>query len=312
MSAVRPYEPLDIVRDARGLREYLEAVERRLDELFAGGFGAVDLAAQQALRAGGKRLRPLLAFLSSPPGQDPPVAAGVAVELVHLASLVHDDMLDGATVRRGAPSTWNEFGQRVALASGDRAFALAFRELAGEDRLLDLAALAQTALALAQGEALQRELRFDPQTSAEAQLRLCSLKTGSLFSAACRLGARGASGDSMGEYGMALGIAFQIIDDVLDCDGEADETGKAPGTDLREGIPTLPLLFAAERDETVRAALAGGPVEGVLERVAESGALARAREVARGYALEARSHLNGAAHRTELEALTQAVVERKR
>lgn len=310
MTAVRSYEPLDVVRDARGLKEYLEAVERRLDELFAGGSGAVDLAAQHALGAGGKRLRPLLAFLSSPPGQAPPLAAGVAVELIHLASLVHDDLLDGAPVRRGAPSTWNEFGKHVALASGDRVFALAFNELATEGSLRDLATLADTALALARGEALQRELRFDPGTSVESQLRLCSLKTGSLFSAACRLGA--GSNGALGEYGMALGIAFQIVDDVLDCAGEAGETGKAPGTDLREGIPTLPLLFAAERDEKVRAALAGGPCEGVLERVARSGALERALELAHEYASKACTHLNGDSRRSELEALAQAVVERRR
>jgi len=310
MTAIRLRDPLDVLRDARGLKDYLEAVELRLDELFGGGSGTVDLAAQHALRAGGKRLRPLLAFLSSPPGQAPPLAAGVAVELIHLASLVHDDVLDGARVRRGAPSTWSEFGRHVALASGDRVFALAFCELATEGRLSDLATLAETALALAQGEALQRELRFDPDASIEAPLKLCSLKTGSLFAAACRLGA--GSNGALGEYGMALGIAFQIVDDVLDCVGEAGETGKAPGSDLREGIPTLPLLFAAERDAAVRAALAGGPCEGILDRVAASGALERALEVAHDYARKACTHLNGGSRRRELEALAQAVVERKR
>ena len=310
MSAVRSYEPLDLVRDARGLREYLTAVEKRLDELFAGDLGAVDLAAQHALRSGGKRLRPMLSFLSSPPGESPPPAAGVAVELVHLASLMHDDLLDGATVRRGAPSTWNEFGKDVALASGDRVFALAFRELAGEGRLRDLTTLSETALALARGEALQRELRFDPDTSVESQLKLCSLKTGSLFSAACRLGA-GDNGSALGKYGLALGIAFQIVDDVLDCAGEASETGKAPGTDLREGIPTLPLLFAAERDEQVRSALAGGSCEGVLERIAGTGALERAREIAHEHADKACGYLNGDSRSRELKALAQAVVERR-
>jgi heptaprenyl diphosphate synthase len=311
MSAVRSYEPLDLVRDARGLKDYLAAVEERLDELFAGGMGAVDLAAQQALRSGGKRLRPMLSFLSSPPGQVPPVAAGVAVELVHLASLMHDDLLDGATVRRGAPTTWNEFGPQVALASGDRVFALAFRELAREDELHALATLAETALALARGEALQRELRFDPDTSVESQLKLCSLKTGSLFSAACRLGA-GEENSPLGDYGLALGIAFQIVDDVLDCVGEASETGKAPGTDLREGIPTLPLLFAAERDEVVRSALAGGSCEGVLERVTDCGALERAQTIAHEYADKACSCLTGDVRSRELAALAQAVVERRR
>ncbi len=310
MSAVRSYEPLDLVRDARGLKEYLAAVEERLGELFAGGSGAVDLAAQHALHSGGKRLRPMLSFLSSPPTESPPLAAGVAVELIHLASLMHDDLLDGATVRRGAPSTWSEFGKDVALASGDRVFALAFRELAGEGRLRDLATLASTALALARGEALQRELRFDPDTSIESQLQLCALKTGSLFSASCRLGA-GRDGDSLGAYGLALGIAFQIVDDVLDCAGEASETGKAPGTDLREGIPTLPLIFAAERDERVRSALAGGSREGALERIADTGALERARAIAHEYAKKACGYLNSDSRKRELEALAQAVVERR-
>jgi len=311
MSAVRSHESLEVVRSADGLKEYLEAVEYRLGALFADGFETVDLAARQALSAGGKRLRPLLAFLSSPPGQKPPVAAGVAVELIHLASLVHDDLLDGATVRRGAPSTWNAFGERVAVAGGDRVFALAFRELAHEGELHALATLAETALSLARGEALQRELRFNPGTSVESQLRLCSLKTGSLFSAACRLGA-GEADSPLGEYGMALGIAFQIVDDILDCVGEASETGKAPGTDLREGIPTLPLLFAAERDEAVRAALGGGPSEGVLERVASSGALKRAHGIAQEYADKACSFLNGDSRARELKALARAVIERRR
>jgi len=311
MSAVRSREPLEVVRSADGLKEYLEAVEYRLGALFADGFETVDLAARQALSAGGKRLRPLLAFLSSPPGRKPPVAAGVAVELIHLASLVHDDLLDGATVRRGAPSTWNAFGERVAVAGGDRVFALAFRELAHEGELHALATLAETALSLARGEALQRELRFNPDTSVESQLRLCSLKTGSLFSAACRLGA-GEADSPLGEYGMALGIAFQIVDDILDCVGEASETGKAAGTDLREGIPTLPLLFAAERDEAVRTALAGRSCEGVLERVASSGALERARGIAHEYADRACSFLKGDAHARELEALARVVIERQR
>jgi len=311
MSAVRSHEPLDVVLGAQGLKEYLKAVESRLGALFAESSKNVDLAARQTLSAGGKRLRPSLAFLSSPPGREPPVAAGVAVELIHLASLVHDDLLDGATVRRGAPSTWNAFGERVAVAGGDRVFALAFRELAHEGELHALATLAETALSLARGEALQRELRFKPDTSVEAQLRLCSLKTGSLFSAACRLGA-GEADSPLGDYGMALGIAFQIVDDILDCVGEASETGKAPGTDLREGIPTLPLRFAAERDKAVRAALAGGSCEGVLERIVRSGALQRAHGIAQEYADKACGFLNGDLRTRELEALARAVVERRR
>jgi geranylgeranyl pyrophosphate synthase len=311
VTAVRPCEPRDVVRGARGSSEYLEAVEQRLIRLFEGGSDVVDRAAAQTLRAGGKLLRPLLAFLSSPPDRPAPVSAGVAVELIHLASLVHDDMLDEATVRRGVPSTWSAFGEHVALTTGDCLFALAFTELARDGDPRALSTLAEAALALARGEALQREQRFDPSTTVEERLRLCALKTGALFSAACRLGARD-PGSSLGDYGLALGIAFQIVDDVLDCAGESDETGKAPGADLREGIPTLPLLLAAERDTVVRAALAGGSYDGILERVASSGALERSRRIALDYADRACAHLDGDPRSRELEALAQVVVERTR
>ncbi|HEV3403249.1 MAG TPA: polyprenyl synthetase family protein, partial [Gaiellaceae bacterium] len=112
-------------------------------------------------------------------------------------------------------------------------------------------------------------------------------------------------------FGSSLGVAFQITDDILDCSGVTIETGKIAGTDLREGTPTLPLLLAAREDEVVRAALAGGPLDGVLVRVAATGALERSRELALDYAGRARASLNGELRRDELEALTYAVVNRE-
>src|SRR6185312_3919384 len=156
------------------------------------------------------------------------------------------------------------------------------------------------------GEALQRRQRHDPETTIDGYLERCSLKTGKLFEAACVLGG------GSGEFGLLLGIVFQVVDDILDCAGDTIETGKIPGTDLRDGTPTLPLLFAAETDEVVRAAIAGGPLEGVLVRVAASGALERSRHVALDYATRARSSLAEGSHRPELEALANAVVERNR
>jgi octaprenyl-diphosphate synthase len=166
--------------------------------------------------------------------------------------------------------------------------------------------LADATLRLARGEALQRTQTHDPSTTVESYLERCALKTGALFEAACRLG--GGSGD----YGVALGVAFQIADDVLDCAGATIETGKIAGTDLRDGTPTLPLLLAAQEDDLVREALAGGPLDGALVRVAATGALERSREVALDYAGRARACLNGELHRDELESLTHAVVNRER
>lgn len=294
---------LETVRAAEGLEAYLAGVEAALDDAVAGYPGLVARIGRSALHAGGKRLRPVLAFLASPIDADPPIAAGVAVELVHMATLVHDDLIDGATVRRGHAAAWREHGPEAAKAAGDYLFARAFSVLAAGDPA-GVAILADAALALARGEAMQRMQRYDPDTTIDAYLERCALKTGKLFEAACVLGA------GSGEYGLNLGIAFQIVDDVLDCSGETIETGKVPGTDLREGTPTLPLLLAAREDDVVRAALAGGPKDGALVRVAATGALERSRELALLYASKARAGLDGAERREELEALAEAVVER--
>jgi octaprenyl-diphosphate synthase len=296
---------LEVVRAARGLDDYLVEVESELARAVEAYPGVVNAIGAGALAAGGKRLRPALAFLSSPPEGEPPVAAGAAVELVHMATLVHDDLIDGARVRRGQAAAWSEHGEDAAKAGGDYLFARAFAVLAGTGSAAAVSVLADASLALARGEAMQRAQRHDPETSIDDYLERCALKTGALFEAACVLGG------GSGEYGRLLGIAFQIADDVLDCSGETIETGKVPGTDLRDGTPTLPLLLAASADAVVREALAGGPIEGALVRVAATGALERSRELALHYASEARSCLDGAPRREELEALTLAVVERR-
>ena len=166
--------------------------------------------------------------------------------------------------------------------------------------------LARACLALARGEAMQKRQEHDPETSIDAYLDRISLKTGKLFEAACLLGSRD---ERLGEFGLTLGIAFQIADDILDCVGDTIETGKIPGADLREGVPTLPLLLASREDTVVRDALEGGPTEGVLVRVAATSALQRSREVALDYARKARGLLRD---EPELEALTHIVIDRER
>jgi len=292
---------------APGLDLYLAELEDRLERAVGSHAGVVAEVGADAISAGGKRLRPLLVFLSSPPGITPPVAAAVAVELVHMATLVHDDLIDGAKMRRGHASAWTAHGPNAAKAAGDYLFARAFAELSATGDRAGLAILADATLCLARGEALQRSQRHDPDTSVEAYLERCALKTGKLFEAACRLGG------GSGPFGLALGVAFQITDDILDCSGVTIETGKIAWTDLREGTPTLPLLLAARRDEVVRAALAGGPlVEGALLRVASTGAIEESREVALAYARSARACLNGEVRRDELESIADAVVNRER
>jgi geranylgeranyl pyrophosphate synthase len=297
------------IRDAPGLEEYLEELEVELSRSVGAHPGLVAAVGASALEAGGKRLRPLLCFLASSPEEAQPVAAGVAVELVHMATLVHDDLIDRAEYRRGRASAWTTYGEPAARAAGDYLFARAFAELTADGDPWAVGVLAEAALCLARGEALQHEQAHDPDTTVASYLQRCALKTGKLFEAACTLGG-GRRRPELGEFGLALGIAFQIADDILDCAGDTADTGKASGVDLREGTPTLPLLLAARDDAVVRDALAGGPVDGALVRVASTGALERSREVALDYARRARACLNGD-HREELLTLTYAVVDRE-
>lgn len=296
---------LATARAAQGLDAYLDDVEARLEAAVARYPGLASRAGSDAL-GGGKRLRPLLVFLAAPVGVVPPVEAGVAVELVHMATLLHDDLIDRAALRHGRPAVWSVHGDDVAVATGDYLFARAFGELADTGDVRAVEILAEAAVSLSRGEALQNRQTHDPDTTVESYIERCGLKTGKLFEAACRL-----AGGS-GPFGLALGIAYQIADDVLDCTGDAADTGKVPGTDLREGTPTLPLLLAASVDPVVREALAGGSLEGALVRVAASGALEESRAAARDYAARARAALNGALWRDELEALTFAAVDRTR
>jgi geranylgeranyl pyrophosphate synthase len=293
------------VLDAPGLDTYLGEVEERLDGAVGRYPGRAAIAGAEAL-AGGKRLRPLLVYLASPVGSQPPVAVGAAVELVHMATLVHDDLIDGAELRHGRATVWSLHGSDTAVATGDYLFARAFAELAGTGDVRATGILAEAAVSLSRGEALQRRQARNPGTSIESYLERCALKTGKLFEAACRLAGGSAA------FGLALGIAFQIADDILDCTGDAEDTGKIPGTDLREGTPTLPLLLAARQDDVVRQALMGGSLDGALVRVARTSALWQSRETAERYAERARRSLDRGSYRDELEALTFAVVDRKR
>ncbi len=299
-------QTLAAVHGTPGVAAYMAEVETGLARAVAARPGLARVVAGEALRAGGKRLRPLLCFLTAV--DEPSVEAGVAVEMVHMATLVHDDLVDGARLRRGLPAAWSVYGEDAARAAGDYLYACAFSVLAETGDELAVKTLADAALCLARGEAMQKLQVHDPDTTVEAYVERCTLKTAKLIEAACLLGSGGDR--ALGAYGLNLGIAFQIADDILDCAGQTQDTGKIPGTDLREGTPTMPLLYAARQDEVVRGALAGGPLDGALVRVASTDALARSREAALDYAAAARSFLAAHPHREELESLTYAIVDR--
>jgi geranylgeranyl pyrophosphate synthase len=285
-------------------RPFLDELEERLHTAVDRRPGLVARVGADSVDAGGKRLRPLLVYLTSS-DRDRALRGGVAVELLHIATLVHDDVIDGAELRRGRAAAWYAHGGDAARAAGDYLFARAFGELAEPGDMEGVAILATTALSLARGEAMQRRQTNHPETSVDDYLARCALKTGKLFEAACLLGSRQRR---LGEFGLALGVAFQIVDDILDCSGETIETGKIAGTDLREGTPTLPLILASREDEMVRRALAGGPLDGALLRVGASGALEQSREMALDYARRAREFLD---EEPGLEALTHIVIDRK-
>ncbi len=314
------------VLEVPGLAAYVDAVEVALEEAVGWAAGsAVSGAGRETLRSGGKRLRPMLVYLSAPVrGRERPglVAAGCAVELVHMATLVHDDQLDAAPLRRGRPTVWAAHGDEAARATGDYLFARAFAELVATGDMQAVTTLSDACLALARGEVLQREQTGNPETTPEQYLERCRLKTGRLFAAAAMLGGRaGGLGAAdvarLGEFATALGLAFQIADDILDCDGRPDTTGKPLGTDLLDGTVTLPLILGARRDPAVAGVIARGAtredVLPTLARVARSGAVREARTVAERHAEDALGHLeslDGELDTPALRAVVRGAVDR--
>jgi geranylgeranyl pyrophosphate synthase len=265
--------------------ELLERIERRLGELAADHGDLLAEHAGATIAAGGKRLRPLLVCLAAD-GEDGSgvVRAAAAVELVHSATLVHDDVLDGASLRRGMPTVVASGGRGAATATGDLLFARAFAELVRNGRADQVRVLSDATSALAAGELMQRADAWDATVPVERYLHRCELKTARLFEAACRLGAleAGAEAAALGEFGRRVGLAFQLLDDVLDVSGPAERTGKARGTDLLDGTVTLPLILARERDDELAALdphTIGTPAaaEAVCDRIEATGALDEAR-----------------------------------
>ncbi|MEV6690984.1 polyprenyl synthetase family protein [Micromonospora sp. NPDC051196] len=288
----------------------LEAVEVELRDTVASADPFVTEAARHLAEAGGKRFRPLLVALGAQfgdPSRSEIVSAAVVVELTHLATLYHDDVMDEAPVRRGAPSANSRWTNSVAILVGDYLFARA-ADVAAELGPEAVRLQARTFARLVHGqiaETVGPRAGDDPVTH---YLRVIAEKTGSLIATSAHFGGlfSGATSEhvaALAGYGETIGVAFQLSDDLLDIASESAESGKTPGTDLREGVPTLPVLYARAADDTdaasvrLREILATGPLTDdalhaeALGLLRESPALKRARETVRSYAEEARAQL---------------------
>jgi geranylgeranyl pyrophosphate synthase len=316
---------LDAVVRAAGpqLGPLMERVEARLAALSAGYGPVLAQHGGATIAAGGTRLRPLLVFLAAgdaaEAAADRLVRAAAAVELIHSASLVHDDVLDRAPLRRGQPTVVAAAGRIVAAATGDLLFSRAFAELAAGGEAEDVRALSAASSALAAGELMQRADAWDAAVPHPRYLERCTLKTGSLFEAACRLGALAAAGpvEALAAFGSRIGLAFQLLDDVLDVSGPASRTGKARGTDLLDGTVTLPLIVARERDAELaaidlRQLRTEADAEAVCDRIAATGALEEAKRQALAVVDEAKAELPALPprQRATLELVADGVVER--
>jgi octaprenyl-diphosphate synthase len=303
-----------------------EVIRRRLDSDVA----LIRTIANYIVGSGGKRLRPALVLLAACAfGAKGPARHELAavIEFIHTATLLHDDVVDESSLRRGRATANAEFGNAASVLVGDFLYSRAFQMIVGVGSMRVMKVLADATNVIAEGEVLQLLNVHDADTDEEKYLRVIRYKTAKLFEAATQVGA--ILGDAspeaevaLAEYGMHLGTAFQLIDDVLDYSGDLHETGKNLGDDLAEGKPTLPLIYAMragnpEDRERVRHAIEHGgkaDLEGVVAAIHRVGALDYARERARresAAAIERLGALADSACRDSLLQLAHFSVERK-
>jgi octaprenyl-diphosphate synthase len=256
----------------------------------------VNQVSEYIINSGGKRLRPALVLLSAGSfdritPQHHTLAA--VIEFIHTATLLHDDVVDGSSMRRGKSTANSMFGNAASVLVGDFIYSRAFQMMVGVQNMRVMEVLADATNIIAEGEVLQLLNCHDADVTDDSYLKVIHYKTAKLFEAATRLGAilchaSAADEAAMAEYGMRLGTAFQLIDDVLDFSGEAGEIGKNLGDDLAEGKPTLPLLYAMrngsqQQTQLIRNAIEQGGLENlheVVDAVRQTGALDHVRIIA--------------------------------
>lgn len=287
---------------ASDVSDELARVEDALRAQVSSDLPMVRDAALHLIEAGGKRLRPMLTLLSArfADASDPRVVpCAAAIELTHLASLYHDDVIDETHLRRGVETANERYGNSVAVLTGDYLFARA-SSLAADLGSYVSRRLADTIAVLCEGQIMETSSAAGA-TSAE-YFEIIRRKTAALIATACHLGAWLAGADArtveaLTGYGEALGMAFQLADDVLDIAGDAGESGKIPGTDLREGVHTLPVLDtfagAVAGADILRAALDSGDIDRALAVLRTNGSIERARDAVSSWQARAASSLDG-------------------
>jgi len=287
----------------------------------------IDQISRYIVSAGGKRIRPRLVLLFSQAlGFTGPERFEVAaiVEFIHTATLLHDDVVDESSLRRGRATSNAVFGNAASVLVGDFLYSRAFQMMVAVNRMRVLEVLAEATNVIAEGEVLQLMNMHDPDLAVEEYLRVIRFKTAKLFEASARLGAVLGGADpeleeACADFGRSLGTAFQLVDDLLDYEGHSEDLGKNVGNDLREGKPTLPLLVAMERStaperELIRHAIEHGEVQRLPEIIAivrRTGALDATRAAAQQEADKARDSLrllpDSPARQALLELCSRAV-----
>jgi octaprenyl-diphosphate synthase len=307
----------------------MHAVDARIRGRLESDVVLIRQIAEHIIAGGGKRLRPALVFLAAGATGyrgDAHVELAAVVEFIHTATLLHDDVVDESDLRRGRKTANAEFGNAASVLVGDFLYSRAFQMMVAVGSMRIMKVLADATNTIAEGEVLQLLNAHNFAVSEAAYLEIIRRKTAKLFEAAAQLGAilGGASPDiehGLARYGMHLGTAFQLIDDVLDYTGDAAHTGKNLGDDLKDGKPTLPLIHVMQRGSTVQVALVRSAIErggreafkAVLDAIHETGALDYARSKAREEALsalQAVAALPNSSYRDSLLELTSFAIER--
>jgi len=291
------------------LEKPMQKVEETLQEVVQSPVQNMTAMALHLLSAGGKRLRPALTLLSAKLVGEinhRAILFAAAIELMHTATLIHDDVIDKADLRRGQATVHTLWGNEAAVMCGDFLYATAFNILAKDGDIEVIRTMAHTSSQICEGEVLELQLAFNPEITEEQCIEIARLKTAELMAAACKIGAMAARTNgqviaALESFGRNLGIAFQIVDDVLDMEGSVEEIGKPVGSDLLEGKITLPVRLTLDalpeekraiwKQRIVKRELTPQDVADLAKFARENGVLEQARARAKNFAEKALEQL---------------------